>query len=114
MFSSRLFCVGRPQKFVLAGQIGITKKHLPEVHARAGFLPAKVREEAASAAGRNADARLRTRKARERGEQGGRHEEGDREQQRWGRGREGERGGGGKGGRGKGKREGREEEGGVE
>jgi hypothetical protein len=31
MFNYRLFCGVRPRKFVVAGQIGTTKKHLPEV-----------------------------------------------------------------------------------
>ena len=31
MFNYRLFCDYRPRKFVITGQIGTTKKHLPEV-----------------------------------------------------------------------------------
>jgi hypothetical protein len=31
MFNYRLFCGVRPPKFVVAGQIGITEMHLPEV-----------------------------------------------------------------------------------
>ena len=36
MFNYRLFCGVRPRKFVVAGQIGPTKKHLPEVTGIAG------------------------------------------------------------------------------
>ncbi len=32
MFNYRLFCGYRPRKFVVTGQICITKKHLAEVH----------------------------------------------------------------------------------
>jgi hypothetical protein len=40
MFNYRLFCGVRPRKFVVAGQIGPTKKHLPEVTGQTIFAMA--------------------------------------------------------------------------